>query len=147
MASVPTRVTIDDETWFEAMHDPTDRWNGWASPKFDRATAERLVEWMNEFVAENAYESDVLSWDGNDVIGWCQMYADEGGEKYTPARWSPDAEGRYSIGAWAWTWTSEDQWGAMYDEDKALYVWRTSREPLDFDQAEALGFDGTLRDR
>lgn len=72
------------------------RWNGWAVPKFDRATAEQYVIDHNA----NATDDDPhLIWDGDAlVIKW---HPDFG---YADERVEADPDGDYSIGAFDWCW-------------------------------------------
>ena len=90
--TVRTRVTIDGESFFPAIVDRDDTWNGFLSPRFDRATAERVAEHINA-IGDPA-EGDHLSFSGS------LLYID--GDRVQYVR--PGDDGLYAIGAHCWTW-------------------------------------------
>jgi hypothetical protein len=93
-------VSTDGEQFFRAMYDPSVRWNGWIGcPWFDRAEAERIIPW--------ASVGQSFTWDGDVLVMVTHDYADDPG--YVPDRFEPDGpDGRYSIGAFAWTWYEDE---------------------------------------
>ena len=98
-------VSVDgSEPHFPALVDPTDRWNGWLCPAFTRAAAEGVVEMLNAQHAQFGDDcSDRAEWDGDVVV--VHTPAHEGEPGYRPERVAPDDHGRYSIGAYCYTWT------------------------------------------
>jgi hypothetical protein len=97
-------VTISicgDDPLFPATVDE-ERWNGWASPHFRRPVAEAVVAWVSEMYRESPDGSERAYWDGDTVVIVSPSYIAEDG--YTPTRIEPDADDRYCIGGWEWTW-------------------------------------------
>ncbi len=81
------------------------RWNGWVIPRFDKATAERIVKDQAALIAE--YGTDVaegLVWEG-DVIKVIPDQDDPFISEGDIYRMFPDDDGMYHIGAENWTWT------------------------------------------
>lgn len=96
---------IDPETAddvFVGYHVPSNRWNGWACPAFDRENAERVVAWINRN-AEMFNDGDQYraEWDGDTVVLWSPSNRNEG---YEDERFSPDEDGLYDIGSYGWCW-------------------------------------------
>jgi hypothetical protein len=82
---------------------------GTPHPGFDRATAERVVEWSNR-ANEDATCGERATWDGDTVVLTAfDDYAQ--GEDLGVTRHAPDEDGRYWIGAngWVWEW-AEPKW-------------------------------------
>lgn len=86
---------------FEGWHLSGNHWNGFATPAFDRANAERVIAWVargNDSLAS----SEVLTtfaWEGDTLIQTDHHH----GDPYVE-RMEPGEEGRYPIGAGSWTW-------------------------------------------
>lgn len=102
----PHRVAIADlEDRPECVHaaylDPTEEWNGWACPYFERAEVERMAAWLPEFDDSLVYdeESDAFS----------TTYDPDLTETFP----GTDIDGRhlYPIGAGSWTWVIVDESG------------------------------------
>jgi len=90
---------------------------GVANPGFDRATAERVVEWTNR-ANENATCGDTATWDGDTVV-LTHFDNSAPGEDLGTARISPDEHGRYHIGGdWIWEtvkkFTTSTNWNVTY---------------------------------
>ena len=82
---------------FTGWHDPDVVWNGWATPAFDRRNTERVVAWMTADSCDDQIMS--FAWDG-DVL----VMTETDGEQQHVQRIEADAEGLYSLGAFAWVW-------------------------------------------
>jgi hypothetical protein len=93
---------------YDAIHDPTIRWNGWLCPSFTRETVEQMATDFDKAASE--YEDmDRITFDGDDVLIHSPVYEAEDG--YKPERITPDADGLYSVGAFAWCWYDADDEG------------------------------------
>lgn len=102
MPQVPALFGIDPETAddiFVGYHDPSIRWNGWATPAFARSEAERVIAWINrtadKFGTDDQYRAHMA--DGVVIIT-------QPDEPNYSERYAPDADGRFAIGAFGWTW-------------------------------------------
>jgi hypothetical protein len=84
------------EAIFEGFHDPTERWDIWATPRFERRQVDRIIAW----VMNAPEEGERLQWDGDVLVH--DTGIDEPG--WQPIRFTPDARGRYGIGSYSWTW-------------------------------------------
>ncbi|MGW5646227.1 hypothetical protein ACWEV3_40220 [Saccharopolyspora sp. NPDC003752] len=102
-------VTIDidgTDPAFPALLDDT-TWNGWASPSFRKPVAEAVIAWLNTTAHTYPDGSQRGYWDGDTAI--CldpNMVADD---DYLPDHYEPGPDGRYSIGAWSWTWQTTER--------------------------------------
>lgn len=100
---VKARFCIDaegPESVFTGWHDPALRWNGWCTPEFDRDEVERIITWVH---VSNAGDPDyyvTFEWDGPVLV---QTNVD-GGER-SVERIEPNAQGRYPVGSFSWTWS------------------------------------------
>ncbi len=107
MASQEMMVTIGDGPGFPALVDLDERWNGWLVPRFDRASATRVIEWLNQertTAPENdRHEYAHATWVSTVIVITNHHDAD------APDRIEPDTEGRYAIGAYNWCWEPIDQ--------------------------------------
>lgn len=104
-------VTGDwNEKSYPALVDEV-RWNGWAVPWFDKATAELVV--ADQAAMREQYGEDVgtLEWDGDVIV--LTEYAGES------ERIAPDPTGRYCIGGWNWCWFETDPNAAVLTEPAA----------------------------
>jgi hypothetical protein len=87
-------------------------WNGWGTPFFDRATAEKVVKWMKK-------AGMIESWKWKGDVLWTEM---EGAD---PEDWEADVistpEGDkkvWGVGRRAWTWwASKPIWWMEEEED------------------------------
>ncbi|MEU5258992.1 hypothetical protein [Amycolatopsis sp. NPDC021455] len=80
--------------------------HGTPHPGFDRATAERVVEWTNR-ANDNATCGERAAWDGDTVV--LTAFDDcAPGEDLGVTRHAPDEHGRYWIGSngWVWEWVN-----------------------------------------
>lgn len=119
----PTRVTWEmGEIEFDArlILNPdlsVQTWNGWVCPAFDRANAQKLIDYNAKAAAQYGDGSfDTFSWDGDTIV------ADRDGElERLDGELDDEGVMRWSIGAWSWTW---------------------QEVPLTNDEAEAIGVDG-----
>ncbi|MFD9047767.1 hypothetical protein [Streptomyces zaomyceticus] len=114
--SVLTRVTIDGTPDYEAVVDPTNRWNGFVSPYFTLDTVRQLAAETVEWADESDYDcSDTIHVidGGTDIDGAPRVvvlhihwtyFQDEGPEQVTSII-SPREDGLYCIGGWEWTWS------------------------------------------
>ena len=83
---------------FEGWHDPDVDWNGWATPAFNRTTAEKVIAWATR---EEVGDPPIsFTWQ-HDVLRMRE--ADGDGQEHL-TRIEPDADGRYSIGSFSWVW-------------------------------------------
>ncbi|MGW6562604.1 hypothetical protein [Streptomyces hydrogenans] len=115
--SVRTRVTIDGSTNYDAVVDPSNRWNGWVSPYFTLDTVRELSGETIDMAAAYGYDcvDTVHVIDGgtnNDGepravvlhISWAYL-ANEGPQEATSVVEPREEDGRYCIGGWEWTWS------------------------------------------
>jgi hypothetical protein len=104
---VPARLTLDyDARVFLGEVDVIQRWNGWACPRFTRAVAEDIAKAVMEPADLSSYRA--WRWDGDDLVLTANEAIVDAGEE----RWSPDGDGWYHLGSWAWCWmeaTEDDQ--------------------------------------
>jgi hypothetical protein len=94
----------DTRDVFAGWHDPRQRWNGWATPRFDRAEVERIIEWVAR--TDRSEDAPRFRWDGEVLVQDDPPYQDDPG--YEPTRYEADEAGRYSVGSWSWTWSEVD---------------------------------------
>lgn len=102
-------VTTTGERAYPGEVDTQGRWNGWARPRFTREVAEQVVV---ESVVEYADWYSGWHWRGDVLV---LLPGPEAADPANPAEvedcteeWGPDADGRYHVGAWAWTWHEVD---------------------------------------
>lgn len=111
---------------FRGVHDPRNRWNGWANPRFPRSEAERIAAWSNRMAEEYGEDcADRFEWDG-DVLVRLDCNFDEGEE---PQRYriEPDAQGFYAVGYYGWCWS---ELGNDHPVAAAWYAQRVEAEIL-----------------
>jgi hypothetical protein len=96
-------VRLDDSPTFEALYDPTVRWNGWLCPYLDRANTEKLVDLMNEW-AKKYPEGGSFAWDGDVVV----ETVEDGDETHVDRHEPIIVAGtqRWTIGAFSWVWSA-----------------------------------------
>lgn len=104
---VQARFEIDAEDpsgIFSGWHNPEVRWNGWATPAFERVEAERVVAHVNRQREELGADSDqaYMEWRGDVAVYINPEYTLEDGRE---EEFGPDENGLYWIGAWSWTWS------------------------------------------
>jgi hypothetical protein len=108
---------------FVGVHDPDDRWNTWANPRFDRTEAERVIAAITgneERGGLHDSERTFFEWDG-DVLLVTEMQFVEEGE--TPQAWRLEpTDGRYQIGNYAWCWTEVADEDMCHDGNRAAYA-------------------------
>jgi hypothetical protein len=88
---VNARFAIDDGPAFWGYHDPAERWNGWAVPRFTREAASLIADWLNSGEAGQAL------WDGETLA--------VRGQSEDPRdvdRIEPDPLGCYRFDGWCW---------------------------------------------
>lgn len=99
------------ETIFEGYHDPANRWNGFATPAFEKAEADRIVAWQQ---ANPNPDNETIAYDveRDAYVVTNPSYPEDGPEyvegfdvaTYT-TKDAPDGTKRlYAIGSWSWTW-------------------------------------------
>jgi len=100
-------VAIGDGHSFPALVDLGERWNGWLCPRFDRTIVGRVVDWLNgeRATAPECDRPDYAhaTWTGTTIL------LSECGDASAPERIEPDADGRYSLGAYSWCWEPVQQ--------------------------------------
>lgn len=89
------------------VHDPSQRWNGWACPSFSLEAVQGLAAWIDAQPAEMQLERIKVE-DGRVFYG-CPFDA-EGRVIVDIAAWRwtelpADEQGLYPVGAWGWTWS------------------------------------------
>jgi hypothetical protein len=111
---VKGRFTWDaSDSIFEGWHNPSHRWNGWATPAFEKAEADRLMTW--QMAQEGTGQPDGLSAITYDpvkdvyVIDYRNQYPDEGDDALEEIEpFFADCGGQqlklYAIGSYFWTW-------------------------------------------
>jgi hypothetical protein len=90
------------EDVFTGWHIPWNRWNGWATPAFERSEIERILAWLARTNAGHD-EADTFAWDG-DVL----LRTSTDGDDVFIERIEADRDGRYGLGAFSWTWSEVD---------------------------------------
>lgn len=76
------------------VHNPKERWNGWACPRFTLDAVRELAAWLA--VQDPADGYDTVSVDGDRVT-----VTTYDGETYDVR---PHDDGLYGVGAYAWVW-------------------------------------------
>ncbi|MFE5795802.1 hypothetical protein ACFQ8C_24955 [Streptomyces sp. NPDC056503] len=120
--SVRTRVTITGTENYEAVVDPSDRWNGFVSPYFTLDTVRQLSADTLAMAEAGGYDyaDTVHVIDGGSEadgtpraivlhISWTFL-ADEGPAQVASIISPREEDGLYCIGGWEWTW-SISTWG------------------------------------
>jgi hypothetical protein len=116
---IATRVWFGNEPSYEALVDPSDRWNGHVSPRFTLDTVRQLAANTQANAAKYGHNSTdtIHVIDGGTTdegepqvivlhIRWPHYEADpEGGASVVPR----GEDGRYVIGSWEWAWRMVDQ--------------------------------------
>lgn len=88
---------------FTGWHHSDIRWNGWATPAFDREVAEKVIAWVAKGYEGYDEPPTTFAWDGDVLVMSNHEYEDD--EGWEPERIEPDADGRYGIGAFSWVWS------------------------------------------
>jgi hypothetical protein len=115
-ASREVYVSLSEGPAFPAIVSDN-QWNGFEQPAFRREVAQRIGDWIN--AQDNLYDWGKVEWEG-DVF----VFRDsdrpardaDSEEDWEPLRFSPDADGRYHIGAAYWTWMKYDPQQPSLDE-------------------------------
>lgn len=116
LRSIETKVCLGGSLGpFDAMVDPTERWNGSISPRFTLDTAHELAAEIQrqaehpDFVDDTVHVIDRgrTDRDGRPMavvlrVSWLHL-SEDGPDESTDVI-EPDEEGRYAIGAWRWSW-------------------------------------------
>jgi hypothetical protein len=91
----------DDEFVADAYWHKGDFWNGWVVPYFDRASAQKVVDYVNSW----GDPETKLKWDGETVVEYslhdeldCRTFVRE----------QVDGVDVWSIGGGSWTWERYD---------------------------------------
>ncbi|MEV6565887.1 hypothetical protein [Streptomyces kronopolitis] len=127
MAMIDTWVSVDDTHIYPARLDRSNRWNGWVSPGFTIDAVRQLAAHTEEMaeacghdcvdqikVIDGAPEPVVLH------IRW-QYLTDEPSSAANVVK--PDADGRYWIGGWEWTWYEVEDGPLFYSKNAAYQAW------------------------
>jgi hypothetical protein len=107
---------------------------GVANPGFDRATAERVVEWTNR-ANEDATCGETAVWDGDTIV--LTRFDDYApGEDLGTTRVTPNEHGRYHIGGdWIWEtvekFTTATHWNVTYWPTQGEGVAKWHKAPED----------------
>ena len=119
-ATLITGPVTCDGVPFIGTYDPTDLWNGWLCPAFTRPEAQRVADWSNRMAAEAGTDAAaVFEWDG-DILVQTENKG-HGVDEYVE-RIAADAAGRYSIGAYGWTWYAIDDLDSPLTEADLSYL-------------------------
>ena len=78
-----------NQTTYKGKYQPHIRWNGWACPYFNQATAQKII---NDFYEIHTFENGRFA------------LTDENGDTDTYDHVLIDGEEMYQIGAYYWTW-------------------------------------------
>ena len=85
---------------FPGVHDPRERWNGWATPRFDLATVRKISVWLTRIYTDyDDARADITVNDDGTVTTFETVGDDQVWDTVTP-----DADGLYSIFTYAWCW-------------------------------------------
>lgn len=99
----------DDATVFEGWHNPSERWNGWATPAFEKSEADRLMAHQQEVGGE---EQDRITFDverdayviTNPAYGDDESLAQGFDADCDVEGVGGKTKHLYAIGGWSWTW-------------------------------------------
>lgn len=80
------------------VHDPAERWNGWACPSFPMASVRAIAEWIDSQPDAEEYRRVVVEDDRVFIL----ESKDDRHEVHA------DKDGLYPVGAWAWVWQECD---------------------------------------
>jgi len=108
----PAWVWIDGYSpAFAAQVHATERWNGWACPRFARIVAQQVASWV---VAQPEAGYTGRWWWADletqqpDVAGMLLVLDRDADHYAEPDLWEPDGDGMWPIGAWSWVWRELD---------------------------------------
>ncbi|MFE0765387.1 hypothetical protein [Streptomyces smyrnaeus] len=128
MAMIDTWVCVDDEHIYPARLDRSNRWNGWVSPGFTLDAVRQLAAHTEEAAEEYGYDcvDQIKVIDGVPEpvvlhIRW-QYLTDEPTTAANVVK--PDADGRYWIGGWEWTWYEVEDGPLFYAKKAAYKAWQ-----------------------
>lgn len=85
-----------------AQYDPSDRWNGWLCPSMDAHSAVAILDMFNTDAQSDPGLADSYigyTFEDETLVLHHALYPDD-----PPERITPDEDGLYSLGAYAWTW-------------------------------------------
>lgn len=108
--TVKARFTIEglDPMGYEGQHDPAERWNGWATPRFTEAAARRIaadIDRARERDGDEAWDRVLVH---NDPVAFDMLEpdADPEGDVEDPghALVEADEDGLFALGAYGWVW-------------------------------------------
>lgn len=99
----------DDGPTFEGWHDPSVRWNGFATPAFEKAEADKIMAWNTQAVAAGDGVERMTFDAATDAYLLLHPEAGEDGPERVPAFDARCDDGKwrrlYGVGSWAWTWS------------------------------------------
>jgi hypothetical protein len=109
---VPASVTstdVGDETYPALVADGYTTDSGLELPRFDRPTAERMVADLEDINAGNVMPGEYphLRWAGDVLINIEERDGTHGSTYREVDQVHPDAQGRYAIGAYGWSWRQD----------------------------------------
>lgn len=88
------------------VHDPAERWNGWACPSFPMTSVRAIAEWIDSQPDAENYSRVII--EGDKVF-----ISEDKDDRYEVVA---DKDGLYPVGAWAWVWHECDD-----DQDRDAY--------------------------
>ncbi|MFI9026329.1 hypothetical protein [Streptomyces sp. NPDC053560] len=125
-----TWVSVDDTHIYPARVDLSNRWNGWLSPGFTLDAVRQLAAHTQQTADELGYDctDQIVVIDGEPApvvlhIRWQWVTDDQEG---TVNVVQPDADGRYWIGGWEWTWYQVADGPLFYTKNAAFDAWRAT---------------------
>lgn len=101
-------ITIDGAVTVLAEYDNKVRWNGFLCPWIDALSCVEVVSTLNALNAAVGEAEMVLDWNADGALVLTDLL-DADDPDYEPEVIPANADGLYSLGAYAWTW-SPDQW-------------------------------------
>ena len=125
---VKDQFSTDGENFYEGYHIPTERWNGFATPVFDKKTTLKILRDVNKQDKNMAYKAEgdkIFIWDKHnspDVEDW---------EEVGPLNITIDGMNMYGPGSYSWIWDekSADDYAAggkienQYSGKTAEQIW------------------------
>lgn len=127
MGLTKVRVEIDAETpdqVFDAVTDPEVRWNGWATPTFDRANAERVITMVTRDDQEDYHR---FFWTSDREGNACLIMGESDGSDEWWWDFCGDDETGYPIGSWSWTWSLLEDEAPTGRDELAAYLTRRKK--------------------
>ena len=94
---VQARFTLHGDRYFEGVHNPAVRWNGFACPSFPLGVVREISEYLRD---EDSQMTEIVKISGGKVF-----VADEISHGVFEEYEVLPVDGHYDIGSYGWIWT------------------------------------------